>query len=101
MTTIISKELNWLMKAAKYSKEYTECIEKKFTGRLPYRMIMNAIQKNKWSNKAEGGQGKNAYWSVSNTENENVNYSIYYNCYSSVVEFTIYEAKLTFKALTA
>jgi len=94
MTTTISKELNWLMKAARYNKEYAECIEKKFTGRLPYRMIMSAIQKNKWSNKSEGGQGKNAYWSASNTEKENINYSLYYNCYTGVIEFTIYEAKL-------
>jgi hypothetical protein len=87
MTT--SNELNWMIKAAKITKEYAECVEKKFTGKLPYRMVMNAILKNEWTNKSEN----NAYWNVSNTNSEKVNYSLHYTMKTGIVEFTMYEAK--------
>lgn len=89
----MTSELNWMFKAAKQTKEYDECIEKKFSGRLPYRMVMNAILKNQWTNKSEGGSGKDSFWSVSNTNSDRINYSIYYNCHTGVVDFTLYEAK--------
>lgn len=85
----ISNELNWMIKAAKITKEYVECVEKKFTGKLPYRMVMNAILKNEWTNKSEN----NAYWNVSNTKSDKVNYSLHYTMKTGIVEFTMYEAK--------
>jgi hypothetical protein len=87
MTT--SNELNWMMKAAKITKEYAECVEKKFTGKLPYRMVMNAILNNEWTNKSEN----NAFWNVSNTNSEKINFSLHYTMKTGIVEFTIYEAK--------
>ena len=87
MTT--SNELNWMIKAAKITKEYAECIEKKFTGKLPYRMVMNAILNNTWTNKSEN----NAYWNVSNTDSDVINYSLHYTMKTGIVEFTIYEAR--------
>ena len=86
---VITKELNWMLNAAKITKEYAECIEKKFTGKLPYRMVMNAILNNSWTNKSEN----NSYWSVSNTDSDKMNYSIYYTMKTGVVEFTVLEAK--------
>lgn len=85
----ITNELNWMIKAAKTTKEYAECVEKKFIGKLPYRMVMNAILNNKWTNKSED----NTYWNVSNTDSDKVNYSIHYTTKTGIVEFTIYEAK--------
>jgi len=84
-----SKELNWLMKSAKFTKDYTECIEKKFLGKLPYRMVMNAIKNNEWTNKSED----NSFWNVSNTNSEKINFSLHYTMKTGIVEFTIYEAK--------
>ncbi|MCF8339738.1 MAG: hypothetical protein K9I82_02095 [Chitinophagaceae bacterium] len=86
---VTTKELNWMLNAAKFNKEYAECIEKKFTGKLPYRMVMNAILNNSWTNKSEN----NSYWSVSNTDSDKINYSIYYTMKTGVVEFTVLEAK--------
>lgn len=86
---VTTKELNWMFNAAKFNKEYAECIEKKFTGKLPYRMVMNAILNNSWTNKSEN----NSYWSVSNTDSDKMNYSIYYTMKTGVVEFTVLEAK--------
>lgn len=84
-----SKELSWLMKAAKKYKEYPECVQKTFIGKLPYRMVMNAILKNKWTNISEN----NTYWSASNTDSQKFNYSIYYTIKTGVVEFSVSEAK--------
>jgi hypothetical protein len=86
---VITKELNWMLNAAKITKEYAECVEKKFTGKLPYRMVMNAILNNSWTNKSEN----NSYWSVSNTDSDKMNYSIYYTMKTGAVEFTVLEAK--------
>ena len=86
---VTTKELNWMLNAAKITKEYAECVEKKFTGKLPYRMVMNAILNNSWTNKSEN----NSYWSVSNTDSDEINYSIYYTMKTGVVEFTVLEAK--------
>lgn len=86
---VTTKELNWMFNAAKITKEYAECVEKKFTGKLPYRMVMNAILNNSWTNKSEN----NSYWSVSNTDSDKINYSIYYTMKTGVVEFTVLEAK--------
>jgi len=85
----ISKELNWLMTSAKITKEYDDCIQKTFVGRLPYRMVMNAIQKNEWSNISEN----NSYWNVSNTKSDKINYSIHYTMKTGIAEFSMYEAK--------
>ena len=86
---VTTKELNWMLNAAKITKKYAECVEKKFTGKLPYRMVMNAILNNIWTNKSEN----NSYWSVSNTDSDKINYSIYYTMKTGVVEFTVLEAK--------
>ena len=61
--TTASKELQWLINNAKVVKEYPgECIERRFEGRLPYRMAMKAIKDNKWGDISEGGQGQNQWW---------------------------------------
>ena len=90
--TTHSSELQWMIKTATQTKVYDDCIEKKFTGKVSYRMAMNAIQKNNWNTKSEGGQGKSSYWNCGNTESAKVNYFIHYNCYTGVIEFTMYEA---------
>lgn len=84
-----TKELTWMMKAAKITKEYAECIEKKYVGKLPYRMVINAILNNTWTNSKE----TNNFWNVSNTESEKINYSLYYSDKTGIVELTIYESK--------
>jgi hypothetical protein len=89
----VSSEINWMISKAVTVKEYAECIEKKFTGVLPYAMIMKAIKNNTWNVKEEGGQGRNAFWNVFFNASESVNYGFHYNCNSGVVEFTIFEAK--------
>ena len=88
-TTTHTNELTWMLKAAKTTKVYDECIEKKFVGKLPYRMVMNAILNNDWTNKSEN----NSYWNVSNTESDKINYSLHYTMKTGIVEFVMYEAK--------
>jgi hypothetical protein len=81
-------ELVWLMNSATIIKEHAECIEKKFTGKLPYRMVMNAILNNEWTCKSEN----NNYWTVSNTNSEHVQYGLHYSMKTGIVEFVIYQA---------
>jgi len=85
----ISKELEWMIKASKVTKEYDDCIKREFIGRLPYRMVMNAILKNKWNVISEN----NKYWNVGNNESNEVQYFLHYTMKTGIVEFAIFEAK--------
>lgn len=89
----MTSELKWLFNKATLNKEYEDCLELKFVGRLNYMMVMKAIKNNSWSNISEGGQGRNSFWNCFNNESEKLNYSIHFNTYSNVVEFTILKSK--------
>lgn len=76
--------LNWIKEKAQQTKEYDECYEYSFNGKIPYRMAMEIIQKNKWDSVYEN---KNV-WNVSNP-----NMGISYNLKTGILSYSNYVAK--------
>jgi hypothetical protein len=68
-----TNEINWMSSKATVTKEYDECVERKFIGKLPYAMVMKAINNNKWDVKSEGGQGESSYWNVFFNSSDEIN----------------------------
>ncbi len=84
-----SKELTWLISSAKVSKEYDECVEKNYTGKLPYAMVMKVLKNNTWGVVSENGKnGFNHLW-IAQSENAGLTYQ----AKTGILTFTFYEGK--------
>lgn len=92
---MINKEIKWMETKASTIKEDKECITREFKGKIPHKMAMNALLKNKehWTILEEGGQGKDSFWRGYKSEYPIREYSIHYNTYTGIVSFSINEAK--------
>lgn len=86
--TTANKELNWFISKAQVIAQDSDCITKKFVGKVAHALAFKAIKGNNWDNVNEGGQGKGSYWMA-----QSMNAGLYLNTYTGIVEFTFYEAK--------
>lgn len=80
-----TKELTWLIDRAKLKKEYDECLEKSFTGKMPYPMFIKLMRNNKWGRVSENGKYE---WNV-----QSMNAGLSYNTKTGIIQFTYYVAK--------
>ena len=84
-----SKGLLWLIGASKVTQQYEDCNEKKYTGKLPYAMMMEIIKKNSWGLVTENGKnGYNLIWTAKSNEA-----GLTYQPKTGLVNFTFYEGK--------
>lgn len=83
-----TSELKWLVGKCQVVKEYEDCVEKRFDGKLNYTMVMKIIKKNAWGAISEGGKGAGQWWLAQST-----NAGLTFYPKTGMVNFNFYEAK--------
>ena len=85
-------ELNWLIENSKPIKDYGDCVEWGFIGKLPYRMAMNALLKNGefWTEVTE--KRNSGWYAYQNTQKE-IQYSMFLDKKRGITEFRFFKTK--------